>query len=201
MTSSQPRSGPWIGLSGDRRFWPLDPRPSEFRIEDIAGPLSRICRFGGRCSPFYSVAEHSLLVMRIVEEAHPDIALQALLHDAAEAYLGDVISPLKEWLVFWGPCERKPTSAAFDFAAMERHLHTAILIGLGVPVPSTADAAIIKQADEIALATEARQLMGDPEWGRIAEPRAERLAAMDHAAAQRAFLAAFYRLAPKAVRS
>lgn len=71
----------------------LNPSEDQIDIEDIATALSRICRFGGHSSVFYSVAQHSVLVMHLVRNA--GINLEALLHDTPEAYLGDVISPLK----------------------------------------------------------------------------------------------------------
>ncbi|MEI6061455.1 MAG: HD domain-containing protein, partial [Bacteroidota bacterium] len=75
----------------------LNPKPDMFHIEDIANALANICRFGGQVPIFYSVADHSLRVCQMVqsEDADPRLALTALLHDASEAYLGDVITPLK----------------------------------------------------------------------------------------------------------
>lgn len=68
------------------------PTSSHIIITDIARALSHICRFGGHVNQFYSVAEHSVIVMQL---APVDLKPYALLHDAAEAYLGDVIKPLK----------------------------------------------------------------------------------------------------------
>lgn len=76
----------------------LNPCEDDIDIFDIAQALSNICRFGGHLNQFYSVAQHSVLVMAIVEPWNADLALEALLHDATEAYLGDVISPLKHLL-------------------------------------------------------------------------------------------------------
>lgn len=73
-------------------YWPLDPRADEVFIEDIAHHLAMICRFTGACDRFYSVAEHSVLVSKIVP---PEMALLGLLHDATEAYLNDLNRPVK----------------------------------------------------------------------------------------------------------
>lgn len=70
----------------------LNPDPDTIDIEDIAIALSNICRFGGNIKQFYSVAQHSMLVCSL---APPHLKLEALLHDSAEAYVGDVIKPLK----------------------------------------------------------------------------------------------------------
>lgn len=78
-----------------RKFWPLDPWPEEVDIFDIAHALSMTCRYGGHSKRFYSVAEHSVLVSRFVPG---DQKLAGLLHDAAEAYFGDVIRPVKKHL-------------------------------------------------------------------------------------------------------
>lgn len=75
-----------------RQFYPLDPREEEIDPVDIAHALSLICRYGGHTKRFYSVAEHCLLMSYAVSE---DDALWALLHDATEAYVGDMVRPLK----------------------------------------------------------------------------------------------------------
>ena len=89
------RRGDWMLTHSGRKVYPLDPRPDDISIEDIARSLSNKCRFGGHCRQFYSVAQHSIFVMSYVEEVDPGLMLAALLHDAAEAYLGDIIRPLK----------------------------------------------------------------------------------------------------------
>lgn len=85
----------WILTHTGHRFDILDIETNEIRVADIAWSLSNICRFGGHVSAFYSVAEHSLAVALRVP---PRDQLQALLHDATEAYLGDVVTPLKRLL-------------------------------------------------------------------------------------------------------
>jgi hypothetical protein len=72
-----------------------EPTPDMIRIDDIAAALSKICRFGGQTNAFYSVAQHSVLVAALAPEK---LKREGLMHDAAEAYLGDVIKPLKVML-------------------------------------------------------------------------------------------------------
>jgi len=93
-------SGPLVDLE-----WP---DPDLITIEDIATALSRICRFTGHGNVFYSVAEHSLRASYLVP---PHLELAALLHDATEAYLGDVSSPLKARLGFYGELEYRWANA------------------------------------------------------------------------------------------
>lgn len=89
------RIGDWMQTATGRQFWPLDPRADEIHIADIAAGLSKLCRYGGHCKRFYSVAEHSVLMAH----AAPDgLHLAALMHDASEAYLSDVIRPIKRHL-------------------------------------------------------------------------------------------------------
>ena len=78
-----------------KKFYPLDPRVEDIDFVDIAHHLSMICRFGGATTEFYSVAEHCLLLSY---EASDENALWALLHDAAEAYVGDMVRPLKRYM-------------------------------------------------------------------------------------------------------
>lgn len=91
-TVAELRKGNWMQTAGGRAYWPTDPRPEDVHIEDIAHALSQICRYGGHSPRFYSVAEHSFHVSHLVP---PEDALHALLHDAAEAYCGDIVRPLK----------------------------------------------------------------------------------------------------------
>lgn len=84
-----------ITTASGKFFDILKPEEYEFDIEEIATALSNLCRYTGHVNRFYSVAEHSVLVSRIVPER---LALAGLLHDASEAYLGDVSSPLKKLL-------------------------------------------------------------------------------------------------------
>lgn len=119
-----------------------DTRLEDFRepkIEDIAHALSHICRFTGHTSVHYSVAEHSYRASFCVPE---DFALEALLHDASEAYLGDVSSPLKSLLP--------------DYRVIERMLEKRIAEVFDVPFPMSP---CVKLADLQMVATEMRDLL------------------------------------------
>lgn len=74
------RGSPMQTFSGGV-FYPMDPRPEDIRLEDIAAALSKLCRFGGQCLKFCSVAEHSVLV---AQQVPPQYQLTALLHDASK---------------------------------------------------------------------------------------------------------------------
>lgn len=94
-----------IRTYGGRYIDPLNPDPEAIDINDIAHALSNICRFGGHTMRFYSVAEHSLHVMQLVKA--PELKLCALLHDASEAYLLDIPSPVKHRLTDYKQAEFK----------------------------------------------------------------------------------------------
>lgn len=169
-------SDSWIQTHGGRQFWPLAPRADDIAIADIAHSLSLLCRFNGHCREFYSVAEHSLRVSRICAPEH---ALWGLLHDAAEAYFGDIPRPVK---------------AQFPAVAdMEERLLRAVAEHFALPWPPPA---AVRAADEALLATEARDLMGTPpaDWRLAAVPLPERIAPLAPAAAELAFLARFHEL-------
>lgn len=82
----------WMGTSTGKKFYPLDPRAEDIDIRDIARGLSMTCRYAGQVKRFYSVAEHCYHVSMHVSKEY---ALEGLLHDSSEAYIGDMIRPLK----------------------------------------------------------------------------------------------------------
>lgn len=130
---------PDILMSNGEYFKFLDPSNSNFDIETIAHSLSHICRFTGHTRVFYSVAQHCVITSHIVSAEHQ---LAALLHDAAEAFLGDVSKPLKGLLP--------------DYAILEKNIERAVFAWFGLP--ETLDKSI-KHADLVMLLTEARDLM------------------------------------------
>lgn len=83
---------PWIHTYTGRKFPLLNPTPDDIDIEDIAHALSRICRFGGHTHEHYSVAQHSWHLSFIVPSEY---AFEALMHDAPEFAIGDIVSPVK----------------------------------------------------------------------------------------------------------
>ena len=86
------KSKPIIYTSTGVKFDIFDPDLDDIRIEDIAHALSNVCRYGGHSKEHYSVAQHSCIVS---DYCSPENKLWGLLHDASEAYIGDVVAPLK----------------------------------------------------------------------------------------------------------
>lgn len=103
MTDQGWQRGSWMQTYTGRAFYPLDPQPEDIDIVDIAHALSMQCRYNGHVDRFYSVAEHCVLMANwILDESGvlgdrfaTATALWALFHDAAEAYVGDMVRPLK----------------------------------------------------------------------------------------------------------
>lgn len=125
-------------LASGQAFYPLDPRSEEIHIEDIAAALSKLCRFGGHCKQFYSVAEHCVLVASVAK-TNP---LEALMHDASEAYLSDVIRPIKAHLT--------------NYKQLEDCLQRVIAERFALQWPMPSD---VKQLDERIIADERDQAM------------------------------------------
>lgn len=132
----------WIQTFSGKKFSPMMPRIEDIDIKDAAHALSRICRFGGHVNcEIYSVAQHSVMVSELCK---PENALYGLLHDLSEAYIGDVVAPLKR-------------STEFDnYKKIEKHLQSMIYKKFGLSDEEPKD---VKKADLIALSTEAAQFM------------------------------------------
>lgn len=136
--------GNWMQTFTGCQFYPMDPRPEEMHAEDIAHALGNICRYGGHVDRFYSVAEHCVLMSHAVEPQH---SLWALLHDATEAYVGDMVRPLKQHMP--------------DYVAVEDRLMSVVAdrFGLVGPMP-----AAVKEADARILLDERAALMSRTRW-------------------------------------
>lgn len=125
---------------------PTHPTRDEIRLEDVAGQLSRICRFTGAVSEFYSVAQHCVLVSKLLPFEYK---LIGLMHDTAEAYMGDIAKPWKSQLTNYKEIEDQLLNTIFK--ALE--------------LPYTADLPpIVKQADWMALAWEQKRFMPETDY-------------------------------------
>lgn len=151
------RRGNWMQTAKGRKFWPLDPRPEEIFIDDIALHLGKICRFNGACKRFMSVGEHSVHVSELVP---PEQALVALLHDATEAYLQDMIKPTKVNMP--------------EFQKVEHGIWIAMAVRFDLPLELPPE---VKAADEAMLAREVKDNMVSPPdvWSVNAEPADRKL--------------------------
>lgn len=143
----------------------LDPKPEMVCIEDIAHSLSMLCRFNGHCNRFYSVAEHSIEVWRYAIKSSycgfGPVARASFLHDASEAYLGDMTRPLKRHIPQYQEIE----------ANVEKVIRERFNIEWDTPI-----AAEVKRFDNIAVKSEAQGMMhskgahwgwGDTEQGSV----------------------------------
>ena len=148
------RKGDWMSTYSGGMFWLLDPRPEEVEITDVAHALSMLCRYNGHISGFYSVAQHCVLVS---EHCNPKFALYGLLHDTAEAYTGDIISPLKKLLP--------------NYKVIENKILKAICSKYGVRLTQQCKQEV-KHWDNVLLATEVRDLIPHKylNWKMEAEP-------------------------------
>jgi len=144
----------WQRMLSGRRLDLLDPSPMDIEIEDIAHGLARVARWNGQTlgQHAFSVAQHSVVVEEIAAHLRPGLAprwrLAALLHDAAEYVIGDMISPFKSAL-------------GLDYRTFEDRLEYAIHIRFGLPAATPGPIkTLIKEADRASAFLEATQLAG-----------------------------------------
>lgn len=176
MNALDPR-GAWISTYSGRPFWPLAPRVEDVRLADIAHALSHLCRFAGHTVAFYSVAQHAVLVSH---HCAPDDALWGLLHDTSEAYLCDLVAPLKR------------TPDLDGYRVVERQLQQVIAAAFGLPPEEPFS---VKAADRLLLRTEQRDLMAMPDgWRPAGATLPGRLVPVSPAEAKQAFLLRFHEL-------
>lgn len=144
--------GPYIGTYLRGRFYPLDPRPEEMFIEDIARSLSMQCRYNGHIDRFYSVAEHSVIMSYMAST--DDVAKWCLMHDATEAYIGDMVRPLK----FLFP----------EFSEMEDKVHLVLAERFDLPYTMPDE---VKKWDDVICSNEKEALIsGGEHWTNMPPP-------------------------------
>lgn len=120
MSTETKQTKSCITTVSGRFFDILKPEDYDYDIEEIATALSNLCRYTGHVNRFYSVAEHSVLVSRILPDS---LALVGLLHDASEAFLGDVSSPLKKLLPEYKRIEENVEKAIANHFGFEYPYH------------------------------------------------------------------------------
>jgi 5'-deoxynucleotidase YfbR-like HD superfamily hydrolase len=190
----QPRA--WQRMLSGRRLDLLDPSPFDIEIEDIAHGLARVARWNGQThgDHAFSVAEHSMVVEDCLAQLKPGVSqrwrLAALLHDAPEYVVGDLISPFK-------------AAVGLDYKSLENKLLTAIHLRFGLPAQIPDDiTALIKRADKASAYFEATQLAGFSTeealefFGSPRNLRPIKLNPMPARVAQSAFIARFKDLLP-----
>lgn len=146
------KRGDWMHTYTGKKFYPMNPRVEDICIEDIAHSLSLQCRYNGHVTRFYSVAEHCVHLSYSVSPAN---ALWALLHDATEAYVGDMIRPLKKFMP--------------EYVDAEDRVMVAIAQRFGLSLPVDGPLIMpneVKDADDRILLTERNSLMvkTDHKW-------------------------------------
>jgi hypothetical protein len=179
----------WMPTFTQRRFWLYDPRPGDLDIRDIARGLSRISRFNGATrGGGYTVAQHSVVGSCHIASKY---ALAFLLHDAPEAYYGDIISPLKEILA----------ASSDTFTTMESKAMAAIAQRWGLVLDEEASKAV-KHIDLRMLVTEGRDLVpvGYIRGRHRHQPLSQMLVPWDQDRAERKFLERFAELCPQEAR-
>lgn len=127
------------------------PDVDRINVSDIAHGLSNLCRFNGHCRDFYSVAEHSVLVASLMPEGKE---MYGLLHDAHETYIGDVITPMKNFL-------SQEARDAIENLAL--YIDGLVWEAANISPPDEETLRHVTSADRIALGMEARALFGDAE--------------------------------------
>jgi hypothetical protein len=170
------RKDEWSLTYTGKTYCPIDPRPEDVCIEDIAHGLSMLCRYNGQCREFYSVAEHSVHVSYMVPEA---LALEALLHDASEAYCNDLARPLKMHLPDYQLIEALNDAVIREVFALPASIHP-----------------LVAQADRDIVESEKCLLAPMPDghtWGGTLDPSV-RIYAWSPARAEYAFLRRFHTL-------
>ncbi len=178
----------WMQTASGRRLDPLHLRAEDICVDDVAHGLAMTCRYGGQCKSYYSVAEHAVLVSRHVA---PEFAREALLHDTSEAYIGDMIRPLKY----------QPEMA--EFRKAEHDIEQCVIEHFGLHTDPAVWAAV-KLVDDRILIDEIRALMHTPDmylepggWTEGLEPLGADIACYSPERAEVVFMLRFLELFPE----
>lgn len=193
-----PRCDAWIQTASGLCFKPWAPDPVQVRLSDVAHALSNICRFNGHTIFHYSVAQHSILVATELEEmtagdfharqlcpsTRQRVALLGLVHDAAEAYVGDIVSPIKRHVPVFDEIETLVMATIYQAFKLEP--------------PTLAEAAVVREADLRMLLTEKRDLhRSEPQSWQCAEglePYQRRIIRWSPGHVEQKFVERFYAL-------
>jgi uncharacterized protein len=170
-TETQPRCGDWILTGSGRRFYPIDPRPEDVSIDDIARSLSNQCRWTGHTRFHYSIAQHACFVSAVVERIMPSLALAALHHDSGEAYIGDIARPWKRMLAV-REAQAGGVAAFGSIEFAEKRILAAILEALAIPAVSDEEWRMVQVVDNRVLRTEFEQLLpadDAPGWSSLGD--------------------------------
>lgn len=173
--------GPAIGTASGGLFHLLNPQKNELNIGDVAHATANICRFVGHTLHFYSVAQHCVHVSYLVPPQH---ALAGLLHDAPEAYVGDTSRPLKHLLDGLAP-------GVLD--GVEDRILELMSVRYGFSYPLHP---VIKEMDQVALATEKRDVMAGSAtfWQDLPDPDPKPIIPLSPSEAKATFLVRFIEL-------
>ena len=148
---------PFITTSTGKYFCPINIKPEDLDIEDVARGLSNTCRFGGQLRHFYSVAQHSVLCAEYAKNIYKDHKLEiaCLFHDLAEAYIGDIIKPIKDNMVI----SLLPHGNIVSIGEAENRVIEAFCHKYNIPFDYFSDSRI-KYIDNIMLNSESHYLRG-----------------------------------------
>jgi hypothetical protein len=179
VTGPDDRRGGWIQTYSGGRFWPMDPRIEDVRVEDVAHHLSMKARFSGACIRMLSVAQHGVELSALVGDDLVD-QYAALHHDNTETFLPDVPTPVKPYIPFFRMLE-------------SAHEHAVVVGAFGV---DPAALKRIKPFDKRIVADEALSLMrpSHHQWKTRPEPLGIRISAWSSEEAEERFLARHYEL-------
>lgn len=157
LIQKQNSSGDWCGTYLGGRFYPLAPEVKDVKLEDIAHSLSQICRFNGHTKFFYSVAQHSVNVSSLLKNTGLSRRIQilGLLHDASEAYICDIPTPLKKNIP--------------GYVSAEHRIEKIILEALHILEPTDTELSIIRKFDNAMLVIEANKLMVNADKWNLSE--------------------------------